>query len=241
MPQRISTSKLAAEFLVIFVSVVLALLADDWRTKQLLIAEERLSLEAMLRDLSEAETDQRRLTGRLQEFEDGAIATLNSWAQAELPATEEWLDQFRQAQGHYHYRNVSPTYLGLQQSGRLNLIRNPDLRDWIIELHGDLNGYLSDLYSTYDERHEALMEATTPYFAATFDSEQQRWDSQLITPLEELQADATVRTRLGNYVRTVAWLHIRIDEVLIPHNQRLRVAIQAYLDGRPMPARIPRE
>lgn len=241
MPQRISSSKLAAEFLVIFVSVILALLADDWRTKQLLIAEERLSLEAMLRDLAEDETDLERLAGRLQEYEEGAITTLNTWAHDEVPATDEWLRQFDQASGHYLYRSVYPTYAGLKQSGRLNLIRDPDLRDWIIEFHGDLNGYLSELHQNFDDHHEALTEATTPYFAATFDTERSQWRSQLITPLETLQADTSVRARLSNYTRSVAWLHMRIDELFIPHNQRLRVAIQAYLDGRPLPARIPRE
>ena len=72
MPQRISASKLAAEFVVIFVSVILALLADDWRANRLLIAEERNALEAMMRDLAEDETDLNRLSGRLDGFEENA-------------------------------------------------------------------------------------------------------------------------------------------------------------------------
>ena len=241
MPQRISPSKLAAEFVVIFVSVILALLADDWRANRLLLAEERNVLEGMMRDLAEDETDLNRLAGRLEGFEENAQFAVAGMLDGEDFDEATWLPAFQGATGHFLYRPVYPTYTGLRQSGRLSLIRDEALREWIVEYHGDLIGYLVELRDSYDERHEAVLETMVPYFVIRFDQEDARWRSQLVAPVTELAHNQAVQFRLGQYARSVAWLHQRIDELFVPHNQRLREAIQAYLDGEPLPARIPRE
>lgn len=241
MPQRISPSKLAAEFLVIFASVVLALLADDWRADRLLLAEQRSALESMLGDLEEDQVDLERLAGRLNDFEQGAIPAMQGMSGDEDLDEEVWLEDFARARRHFLYRPIYPTYLGLRQSGRLNLIRDQALREWIIEYHEDLIGYLTELHQSYATQHDQLMDSLTPHFAAVFDEERGRWTSQLVGTSEALRSDQEVRARLGLYATSVTWLQQRINELFIPHNLRLREAIQASLDGKPLPARIPRK
>lgn len=109
MPQRISPSKLAAEFLVIFVSVILALLADDWRANHLLIKEERRVLETMVKDL---QADMVNLTffGReLADIEESTTLALEALLAEDAPDHETFASRAMRGTTLWLYRPTYPT------------------------------------------------------------------------------------------------------------------------------------
>lgn len=234
MPQRISTSKLAAEFFVIFVSVILALLADDWREKQLLIKEERLVLESMLVDLEEDQRAMLVFAEKLEEIRASAALALAGLMADEAPPLEPWTDQMLEGSTLWLYRPTYPTYRGLIQSGRLNLIRDPELRERLVEYHDDSVEYLFDLRMNAEHSQRALREAMNPYFIWQ-PADDDRWRAALHAPIEELRSDSDLQGYLGRHGRTVSWLHLRILDLFEPHNIETEESIRAYLDGRELP------
>lgn len=235
MPQRISTSKLAAEFLVIFVSVILALLADDWREKQLLIKEERIVLESMLVDLEEDQRAMLFFAGKLDEIRANTALALAGLTAEQAPDPESWADQMLEGSTLWLYRPTYPTYQGLIQSGRLNLIRDPELRERLVEYHDNTVDYLFDLRMNAKHTQQALRDAMNPYFIWQ-PADEDRWRASLYAPIEELRADAELRGNLGRHGRSMSWLRQRITDLFEPHNVETAEAIRAYLAGSELPA-----
>lgn len=191
-----------AEFLVIFVSVVLALVADDWRDARTERREAESALRLVVRDLRSDSSGLEVFRRHLQ-AQDSAAQRFEELLDVGGPGDE--LDQAAAvALNEWNYRLANNAYEGLRQSGRLDLIPDTALRNAVISYHDEDQPYLAD---------------------------PQHWTLVRVSSLAEIRADREFLGALGSLTSSRRWLDYRIGQIFLPENERLKEEIQAYLHG----------
>lgn len=219
--------RLAAEFAVIFASVVLALIADDWRSGQAERAEEKRVLHLIARDLDEDAANLLYYSGRLEAQEQGAREFFRRLEQG--GGGDSLMSALNAALEMWNYRPTFPAYRGLMQSGRLHLIRDDVLRDTILAHFDETVPYLDDLRARISNRHERALELLQRHIAPV-PSERAMWPYQLVSSREALAADTEALSALAHAAQARAWLRFRIGEIFVPAHQELEGAVRGYLE-----------
>lgn len=224
-----SIGHLATESLVIFLSIVLALLADDWRESRDLRARERVALELIAHDLEAEARELATYRDRLAREEEAA-ARFITFAAAGAAPVDSLVSAVQGALITYNYRPSHPSYRGVAQSGQLALIRDPGLRDAIVAYHDDRVAYLEDLQrnvTTLSDRSTALLQR----HVTRRRGEDGGWFFGLVGSPVAVGGDVEALSALGHAAAARRWLRLRIDEVFVPENEALRAAVAAYLAG----------
>lgn len=136
---KLWAGRLFAEFLIVFLSIILAFIAEDWRQSRNDKAEETRVLRLMLRDLQDDQDDLQTFRDRLLIFEAAGVDAFDLLNSRNVhPDTLAVV--LRRATGGYSYRPSFPAYAGMVQSSRLGLIQDDELRDMIITYHDETVG-----------------------------------------------------------------------------------------------------
>jgi hypothetical protein len=216
----------ATEFLVIFASIVLALLADDWREARNERNAEQRALQLILRDLRTDSADLLTYRGKLAEQELHA-ARLFSLLESG-PPFDSLATEVGPALSIWNYRPALSAYRGLAQAGRLTVIHDETLRDRVVSYHDDTIAYLDDLRESVNNRSAhviALFEAHAGRRPAADGS----WSWTVAGSADGLRRDVQALSALGNAAATRRLLRARIDDLFMKENTELRRAIEAYL------------
>lgn len=230
---RKTLTRLGAEFLVIFASVVLALVADDWRqTRNERAAAER-ALQLVLLDLREdhggLEIYQRRLQGQ-----DSAAARFLDLLDEDATA-EELATTVSDALNVWNYRPSYSAYRGLVQSGQLGLIREDTLRETVIRYHDEALPYLDDLRNNVVESADRAALLAERHFRRVPGPDTTRWDLRLVTSSDAVRRDAEFLGALGSAASARRWLAFRIGQIFLVFNAETAATIERYLDGKSPP------
>jgi hypothetical protein len=230
---------LGTEFLVVFLSVVLALVANDWRQSRIDRRSERQALALMLRELRQDSLDltfyRRRLLGQ-----DSAAA----WLVTHVDRRDVPADSVRRAAIHatsyFNYRPTFPTYDGLRTSGRLTLIREVGLHDAVVSFFGGTVPYLDDLRQKVKSRSLETARAQLAHFmprpapgsgvfSISGDNTPGWAEWKQTTSLAAIRADHQYLGDVAALGVSAAWLVRRIDQVFLPRSGKLQALIRQDL------------
>ncbi len=233
-PPMSATSRLRpllAEFVVVFVSIFLALLADDWRENRKLLRREQEVLHLLHRDLRDDQASQEKYREELEGGADDVRRLLDALAQpgAEPDAT---LALLIDAVDYWNYRPTYPTYRGLVQGGRLGLVQDPALRNALVRYHDDLVDYLEDRRAGTKAVVQRAREAVGEHLSASPDAEG-RWSQVWLTSPAALAADRRAMSALAEAGRSQAYLAARIEGLFLPESRAMSAALLPFLEEAP--------
>ena len=218
--------RLSAEALVIFFSVVLALLADDWRTARDDHAAEREYLASIVRDLELDSRALSQLDDRLGKQVAANAALLKFVEQgAGEDSVRSVIDDALQV---FNYRPNYPTYQSLVGSGDLKLVDSPDLRDQITLYHEGWSAYLNTLLNGVSNRADEVSQLLRPYVRRR-EVAPGVWQIVHVDSLDDLAKQAAVLNAVADCAGLRSLLRSRVQELFLAENAKLREAIEAYL------------
>lgn len=229
---------LGTEFLVVFLSVVLALVANDWRQSQIDHRSERQALTLMLRELHQDSAELSYYRSRLLRQDSAAAWLVTHVDRSDVPADSVRRAAVR-ATTYFNYRPTFPTYDGLKSSGRLTLIRETRLHDAVVSFFGGTVPYLDDLRQKVKTRSLETARAQLAHFmprpapgsgAFTVSSDTPGWaEWEQTTPLAAIRADHQYLGDVASLGVSAAWLAHRIDQVFLPASGKLQALIRRDL------------
>lgn len=158
---QIEWRRLLTEGIVIVVSILLAFSIDAWWDSVQDRAEEREIL-SLLR--AEFEANQKILarTAGVHRLNLGAMREIISASETDISARDESLDSlFRQAGGTPHYNPATGALAATISSGRIDLVRNIELRNRL----AGWNSVVSDLILDEQTRRDFVIHEIRPTFA----------------------------------------------------------------------------
>jgi hypothetical protein len=156
-----SHSRYLLELIVVFFGVWLGLLAEDYRESRQDLMAEHVSLARLVRDL---EFDRQDMTGNLQRTVDGRAAAV--WLLERTDATAVDRDSL----AHYLHRlqyisllvaNTSE-YTALKSAGRINIIRDTDLRQRLTQLY-ESYPFVAQVHEMDNSELRGALELIAPY------------------------------------------------------------------------------
>ena len=214
------------EVFLVVIGILLALQVNEWRDRRVQDKKEQQALELLIRDLKDDYKNLQVLDHYLDKQEKGMIRLLEFIEEAS--DSDSIVYYAREAIGIWNYRPTYPTYEGLRQSGSLDLIRDPDIRNHIIWYHDEIIPYLDDLRAFYKEDDAKAEEAFEPYvgFRHTGD----RWEAFGTLNLDALKADTRTKNILSRAGRRRGWFRMRIRNIFNPQIDSLDTALAGYLE-----------
>ena len=215
------------QFATIFFSVVLALLADDWRASQIEHAEEREVLLQLREELSTDAADLRVYRSKLAQQDSAAHRfVLQVYEGAPI---DTLLKSVEIARSSWGYRPKHPTYRGLTQSGQLDLIGDTKLRQEIIAYHDDHIEYVNLLRANHKTEMEKLNTLLRKYFSFFPDSSY-TWKFRFYGSVTTMLQDTQLLAEVGQSGQRRRRLISVIGNATIPRNEELGDSISAYLE-----------
>ncbi len=215
------------QFGTVFFSVVLALLADDWRASKIESAEEHQILLQMRGELAEdakyLDMYRIRLARR-----DSASSRFIQQLQSAAPI-DTLLQSATMVTRIWNYRPTYPTYNGLSRSGDLDLIHDSGLRQAIVAYHDDQIVLIDDLRAASAKRIDKMNEYLREYFGYRPDS-LESWEYVFYGSHANLLKDKRLLAEIGHSGRGREALANRIASRTIPMNEELQGKISAYLE-----------
>ena len=222
------SGRLFAEFLVVFLSITLAFVAEDWRQARNDRQEESEALVMMLRDLQDDQKDLALFKTQLEEDETGGARVFELLSTNANP--DSLLRAVRTALSSWGYRFSFPTYEGLVQTGKLDLIKDADLRDAIITYHDETLGYLEILVSHYKERNRVAENNFHKHIWRQRSADGWR-NAEFVSSVSALKADTQALGSLSRYSTNCWFLGLRIESLFLPRSIELEEKIKSYLEN----------
>ena len=227
----------ATEFLIVFVSVVLALLANDWRQRQIDRGQERQALTLILRDLREDSVQLHEYGTQLLRQDSAAAWLVTNIDRPGVPA-DSVLTAVVGVTRYYNYRPEFPTYDGLKASGRLGLIRDPGLHDAVVRYFDFFVPYLNDLRQGVRNRSLNTRQGQLRHFiprpppgARVFSVQEsdvaRSWTRT--TSIASIRADREYLGEVASVGVSTAWLVSRVDTLFLPQSRQLQALIRQQL------------
>jgi hypothetical protein len=201
---------LGAEFLLVFLSVALALVADDWRTTRDQTQAVEGSLNLVVRDL-ERDLDGLRRLKRALELQDEAGLRLLSLVESD--ATEEELSEAaNMALGWYVFRPSYTAFRGLEQTGQLRLI-DAEIRDALVNHYDNLLAYLEQLKESEEVDHEHASQLAERHFRWVSADPPQFFKIVAAHSAAEMRDDTEFLGAVGKLASQRRWLNYRVSGV----------------------------
>lgn len=217
------------DFLIVFASVVLALLANDWRENRNLHQQELDVLEQLATELDADAENLAFFVEKLDEQLEGGDLFISN-LRGDVSA-DSLVGSLQRARFLWNYKPTYPTYQGLSRSGGLNLIRDSGLRSAIIQYHDDdvdlLNDYLNNL-----ERDADLFGEHVDQYFANLPSDSLTWDFVFYGSRSSLRNDVPFRVSLGSLMRSRSGMKRSVNGWFLPDNKALSERIKAYLESQ---------
>jgi len=227
---RIKRKKLQSalfEFLVVFLSVVLALLADDWRTNRDENNAERTVLEQLASELDADASDMQVYMAKLEE-QRVAASTFMAHLREGAP-DDSLVASLRRANFLWNYKPTYPTYQGLSRSGDLSLISDADLRRDIVSYHEDQVDLIGDFLNTVQKRSEEFRDRQDGYLGWV-SGDSLNWEFKFYDHRGDLINDYSFQGALGSGANIRELVAMFVRERWNPANQSLSRAIREYLE-----------
>jgi hypothetical protein len=222
----------AAEFLVIFASITLSLMAEDWRRSRQDLADRDTALELILKDLAQDSSLIEEALGYGRRHERSAYRITHYWDDPDAPA-DSIQHAFRETMFIGDVQLFDAAYSSLREAGRLALIRDEELRAQIV------NYYERDQPSFADWA-SARWSARLEFFEAIYDyvlfprseTPDRAWPVtgpvRLVVPWSEITRDPQVYNRISGFGASATVLRWTGD-ALLEGNLELRASIEAAL------------
>jgi hypothetical protein len=149
-------------FLVFFLGVWLGLLAENYREDRQERADERMSLERLISDL---EWDHRDMTLNLQSVEAGYAASRWILEHSDTRGVDaDSLGYYLTELQHGVILTTNPSeYTALRSSGRINIIRNVELRQRLTAVHEWQYPYLRTIHEYDAAQQDWAMRQVSPF------------------------------------------------------------------------------
>ena len=220
-------TRMGVEFVVVLAGVCLALLFIEWREDR---ADGKEALQEILADL-EADSvglaGQIRMTSRTEE----RVLWLLRNRDSDLPG-----DSIFRGTGilnyYSHYEQVTAGYEGLKGSGRLSIVRDPELRRQLIRYYENTQPYMMEFHDMYMRAHWDFSEAQAGYVRIVPDPTgevlNQNFEFHYVRPWSEANADDLFMRRIELMGAIASQFGIRLEPALAS-NAELRAAIQEAL------------
>ena len=227
--------RLVAEFFTVFIGVVGALLADDWRERN---SERRTAREGLAQvhvDLLLDSTEFLALRESVREQERGAAWLLVHLARPDVPPDSVTRVMSDVTTGRL-YQPSGPSYRSLRDGGNLHLLEDTELRGEIVRYYEDTQVYLRELYALTESAARDVERRLIPYRRRSPNAESlgfgigSRW-SLTVDPAEILE-DQELVSALGLFGGRASYLGGRLDDLFIPENARIRGRVGESIEGR---------
>jgi len=229
-----SWKRLLGEFAVIFVSILLALVADDWRETR---SERQDGLDALVlivEDLQEEAEGLTRFRGHLTDQAVAAAELIRLLEQRGDPV--EIARAYSDVVLFYNYESAHPAYRGLAESGGLRLIEDATVREAIVEYHDGSVLYMDALRIAMEVDAQTLARIGHRHFARRpvpdDDGEfsmDQGWGFGLLSSPSQVVEDREFMGALGAAGASARYLAVRIDERFVVRNRQTAAVVRDYL------------
>lgn len=228
MSRSVPWSRMGAEFLVIFLGVSVSLIADDWRQERDAHAAERAALGELRADLLADSALFVRSVSRMNSTDQSAIWIRRHLAVGVQPDSALW-----------HMRNVgfanpfqanTTTYSGLRASGRLALLRDPQIRRGIARYYELLLPRLNKSGDVFEEQQAHYVDVLFDHALTPLEeSAKSNWVGQglgFTSSWDAFRHDARVEPAV-TYVGLVAGNWVAVAQPMIDLNSRVRAAMDS--------------
>ena len=226
--------RLAAEFGVIFVSVILALIADDWRETRNEREEGIESLQLILEDLQEEQAGLAFFRDHLMDQVTGAAELLRLLEESGPP--DAIARAYSDVVLYFNYESSYPAYRGLAESGGLRLVEDGEVREAIIDYHDGAALYLEGLRLTMEEDAEELGRMGRRHFTRRPSRDEdgefspdRPWTFRLESAPEAVLEDREFIGALGTAGASARYLVARIDGRFLERNLQTIDVVEGYL------------
>ncbi len=230
-----SWKRSVGEFAVIFASIVLALLADDWRERRSELQEGLDALELILADLESEARGFENFQERLVEQAESAADLVSMLENDGSP--DEITPAFTGVVLYFNFEVGSAAYRGLASSGGLRLIQNDTVRAALTSYYDGAIPYMDGLRLAMERDAELVASRGLRYFVRApprdpdgrFDSGGW-WTFRLDAPVTQVQADREFVSAVGAAGASADFLAYRIGDRFMAQNERARNAVAGYLE-----------
>ncbi|MEM9530320.1 MAG: hypothetical protein AAGA23_05335 [Pseudomonadota bacterium] len=222
------------EFTVIFVSIVLALLADDWRENRSEQEDGLDALELILADLESEASGFGRFRERLGQQAQAAANLLRLIEEG--GSAEAIAGGHRGVVLYYNFEVGAAAYRGLAGSGGLRLIGNDAVVAALASYYDGSIAYMDGLRLGMERDADAVAVAGQRHFLRipTYDDDGllklNGWAFQLESTSTELQTDRAFLAAVGAAGSSASWLALRIDDVYLKRSAETRQVVGHYLE-----------
>jgi hypothetical protein len=221
----------------VFLSVVLAFFADDWRNRQDEARAAEASLRLVLRDLEQDRRGYARLRQALQEQEAAATSLLSLLGKDEATA-EELSEAADRALGMMVFDPSYAAYQGLEQTGQLRAIRDAALRDLLVVHYTETLDYLEALRERELVAWERALALAARHFMWVAAEPPKVRRVVAVSSASEIRQDRAFLGTLGYLSSTRRWLDYRVGEFstedagpwIGDRNERVIAALMHYLE-----------
>jgi hypothetical protein len=228
---KVPWSRITAEFIAILAGVTLALLSDDWREYRGDREDERLALQEITSDL---ETDSVQLADLQEGMQRTEQAVLWMLRNLSAPLLEDSVIRgVSPAWSDLEYEQVRSGYGALMNSGKLSIIRDPQIRRGMVEYYEGTQPYMRQRYEAYMTVLDEVYDAWGAHIGAVPDSTgdvfREAVNTTLLHSWEEISRDNRLvfkMTQIGSWASGFA---LRVPPVL-KANSDLRALIKEKLD-----------
>ncbi len=229
-----SVTRWLAEFAVIFLSIVLALLADDWRERRSEREEGLDALELILADLRSEASGFAHFQERLREQAESAADLITLIESDGSP--QEVTRAFMGVVLYFNFEVGSAAYPGLVSSGGLRLIGNDTVRTALSGYYDGSIPYMDGLRLAMERDAELVASEGRRYFVRMPPRDAEgdfrsggSWSFRLAVPVGELRTDREFLAAVGLAGASADFLAFRIGDRFMERNAAARGYVEAYL------------
>ena len=230
-----SWRRLLGEFTVIFVSIVLALVADDWRESRSEREEGLDALELILADLESDARGYQHFQERLGEQAQSAADLLQHAEHGSAPG--EIVASYGGVVLYYNFEVGAAAYRGLAGSGGLRLIASDTVVAALASYYDGSVAYMEGLRLTMERDADAVALAGQRHFLRlpVRDEEgnfavERGWGFRLASTPAEIQADRAFLSSVGAAGASANWLALRIGDLMLERNAATTRYVREYLE-----------
>lgn len=226
--------RLLGEFGVIFVSILLALLADDWREAR---SEREDGLDALELILADLESDARGFGYFQERLQQQARAAADFLREVDQGGSEEAVEQhYGGIVLYYNFEVGAAAYRGLAGSGGLRLIESDTIVAALASYYDGSIAYMDGLRTAMERDADGVAAAGHRHFVRTPPRDPDGalvldggWAFRLSTSVDALQADRPFLASVGSAGSSANWLALRIDDLYLERNAVTTRYVRDYL------------
>ena len=215
------------EIVLVMLGILLALQVNNWRDQHAVRKAEQKTISLLIRDLKGDYKDLQYFKTIMKKNERNTFRLMRELENGTQP--DSLVKYARSSISIWNYRPSYPTYKGLIENNKLDIISNDSIRDAIIQYFDGVVTYLDDLRDFYKTNYNQASESLVPYVGHEL-SDNDKWTYTSITAYEELKNNYEVKHRIARFGRSNSNLATRIDSLFAIENKSLEDKLENYLN-----------